>query len=313
MMTYAGLRRNEKQFRHWSGISVSEFDELYQDFEGAWVKSETERLNGRVRRRAIGGGGDYRLDVDTRLLLMLVWMRHYLTTEALGYLFGLHQSSVSRTISRTLPVLQSLAQAEWQNPPRKGGGRSLTQLKTEKPDLFAIMDATEQVVNRPQKDEQARNHFSGKQRRYTCKTLIHVNSDGLIRQVSSSQPGSLHDLTHLRQSGLLQAVPKDTIIVADSAFLGLHKDLPDQPLLLPYKAQRNHPLVQEQRYANRFISSIRIKVENVFAHLKLFRILAHRFRHDIATTHCSVFAFLARVLNLRTYHRLAALALAASY
>jgi hypothetical protein len=36
MLTYPSLRRHAKQFRHLSGVSVSEFDALYRRFEGAW-------------------------------------------------------------------------------------------------------------------------------------------------------------------------------------------------------------------------------------------------------------------------------------
>jgi hypothetical protein len=92
--------------------------------------------------------------------------------------------------------------------------------------------------------------------------------------------------------------------VADAAYVGIYKDLPDQGVLVPYKAQRHHPLVAEQIYANRFLSSIRIKVENVFAQLKVFRILTHRFRHNVATIHSPVFTILAALHNWRTHKRL---------
>lgn len=302
MLSYPSLRRQEKQFHHLSGLSVAEFDELYRRFEPAWVKAESVRLQQRERQRQPGGGGDYRLDLDTQLLLLMVWLRHYPTTELLGYLFGVSQSTASRTITRLLPVLAEVAEQEIQPP--TGKRRSLAHFEREEPDLFAIFDATEQSVNTPQDDEQARLHFSGKQRRSTCKTTIHVNQDGLIRQISSTTPGSLHDVTHLRQSGLLQGIAPGAIAVADAAYVGIYKDLPDHGVLVPYKALRNHPLVMEQIYANRFLSSIRIKVENVFAQLKRFRILTHRFRHQVTTVHSQVFTILAGLHNQRIRQRL---------
>jgi hypothetical protein len=303
-LTYPGLRRHEKLFQRWSGMSVAEFDELYRCFERAWTQAEIERLQGRQRQRALGGGGDYVLDLDTRLLMVLVWLRHYLTGETIGYLFGVNQSTVSRNLTRILPVLQVVAQTSLQRPKPKGGRRSFSEFKQAQPDLFAIFDATEQSVNRPQDDAQAHSYFSGKQRRPTCKTVIHVNEEGLIRQLSTTAPGSVHDVTQLRQSGLLTALPADVIAVADSAFVGLYKDLPNHSVLVPHKATRNHPLLPSQRLANRELSAVRIKVENVFAHLKIFRILAHRFRHDVATLHSQVFTILAGFHNWRTLNRL---------
>jgi hypothetical protein len=302
ILSYPSLRRQEKQFQHLSGVSVAEFDQLYRRFEPAWVKAEAVRLHARERQRAVGGGGDYRLDVDSQLLLVMVWLRHYPTTEALGYLFGVSQSTACRTISRLLPVLAAVEEREIRPP--SGKGRSLAHLERDEPDLFAIFDATEQSVNKPQDDAQARAAFSGKQRRSTCKVALHVNEEGLIRQLSPTTPGSLHDVTHLRQSGLLQHLHPETIAVADAAFVGIYKDLPERNVLVPYKAQRKHPLCAEQRYANRFLSSIRIKVENVIAHLKIFRILSHRFRHSVSKVHSQVFTIIAGLHNRRTRNRL---------
>lgn len=304
ILTYPRLRRHSKMFQSWSGVSLAEFDALYQRLEPAWTQAEAARLQSRPRQRAVGGGGDYVLDLDTRLLMVLVWLRHYLTGETLGYLFGVHQSTVSRTISRMLPVLHTLAQADFQWPKPKGPRRSFSEFKQAQPDLFAIFDATEQSVNRPQDDAAARRHFSGKQRRSTCKTSLQVNEDGVIRQVTTTQPGALPDVTHLRQSGLLAQVPTSTIAVADSAYVGLYKDLPDHSVLVPHKAARNHPLLPDHKWANRELAAIRIKVENVLAHLKIFRILSHRFRHDVATVHSLAFTILAALHNRRTLNRL---------
>jgi hypothetical protein len=302
MLSYPRLRRQEKQFRHFSGLSVAEFDELYQRFEAAWVEAEAMRLHQRPRQRETGGGGDYRLELDTMLLLVMVWLRHYPTTEALGYLFGVSQSTASRTIARLLPVLAEVEKREILPP--KGKRRSLTDFAQEETDFLAIFDATEQSVNKPQDDSRSRLHFSGKQRRTTCKTALHVNEVGLIRQISPTVPGSIHDVTHLRQSGLLQGLDLATMAVADAAFVGIYKDLPTHNVLVPYKAYRQHPLCAEQRYANRFVSSLRVKVENVIAHLKIFRILTHRFRHNVSTVHSQVFTIIAGLHNRRTNNRL---------
>lgn len=302
MLSYPSLQRHEKKFQHFSGVSVAEFDELYRRFESAWRKAEQVRLHQRPRQRAVGGGGDYQLDLDTQLLMVLVWLRHYPTTEALGYFFGVSQSTASRTLTRLLPVLAEVEEKEIHPP--KGKRRTLAYFEREEAELFAILDATEQSVNKPQDDTQARAHFSGKQRRSTCKVTLHVNAEGLIRQLSASSPGSIHDVTHLRQSGLLQQLHPQTIAVADAAYIGIYKDLPHHSVLVPYKAERKHPLCAEQRYANRFLSSIRIKVENVIAHLKIFRILTHRFRHRLSQVHSLVFTIIAGLHNTHTRNRL---------
>jgi hypothetical protein len=303
-ITYPSLHRHEKLFRRWSGLSISEFDALFRQFEPAWHRAEVERLQGRTRQRALGGGGDYQLDLDTRLLMLLIWLRHYLTGETLGYLFGVNQSTVSRNVSRLLPVLQAITQESLSPPNPQGSRRSLLQFRQQEPDLFAILDATEQNVYRPQDDQLARSHYSGKQRRSTCKNAILVNEEGLIRQITPSSPGSLHDMTHVRQAGILAHIPPGVIAVADAGFMGLYKDLRKHSVLVPHKAYRKHPLLPDQRFANRELSAVRIKVENVFAQLKTFRILTHRFRHNVALIHSQVFAIIAGLHNRRLLLRL---------
>lgn len=304
MLSYRQLRRHEKNFRTLSGLTPAEFDTLLARFEPVWVKAEQERLAQRPRQRALGGGGDYRLALEDRLLMVLVWLRHYLTTAAIGTLFGVSQSTASRNLTRTLAVLHRVAAASLDQPPPPGGRRSLRQVQHAQPDLFAIFDATEQSVNRPQDPQQARRYCSGKQRRMTCKTTLQVNEDGLIRHVTASQPGALADITHLRHSGLLAQVAPATIVVADAGYVGIYHDLPDHSVLTPHKAYRNHPLLPDHRLANREIARIRIKVENVLAQLKIFRILSHRFRHQVATVHTQVFTVIAALSNWRTAARL---------
>lgn len=307
MVTYYGLRRNPRAFKSITGITVEEFDRLYADFEPAWIASEQARLQQGERQRAIGGGNSYKLDVETQLLLVLVWLRLYLTTATLGYFFGISQSAASRNTRRLLTILTEVSSQEfaWPEPPRKGQGRTAEELAEEYPDLFAILDATEQPLETPTDKAYEHSAYSGKRRRSTVKTSLIVNEDGIIRGVTPSAPGRTHDLTQMRHSGLLDHIPRPVIVVADAGYTGLDKDLPDHSVAVAHRAQRNHPLLQDHIDANRELSSVRIIVENVFCHLKNFQSLVDRFRHDVEHIHSAVFAVIAMLVNRRTQRRLA--------
>jgi IS5 family transposase len=308
MITYEKLRKNPKAFKGLSGLTLTEFDDLYETFEPAWLEAEESRLSRPDRRRAIGGGGQYTLDLRTQLLMVLFWLRLYLTTEAVGYFFGLHKSNVSRNGRRILQVLRQVSEREfgWPDPPKRGHGRSMEQALRDYPDLFAIVDATEQPVQRPKDDQQQRQHYSGKQKRHTRKTALIVNEEGLIRDISSATPGSLHDLNHLRRSGLLEKIPKEVGVIGDAGFDGLAHDLPDHSVATAHKARRNHPLTADQKLINRELASLRIIVEHVLCHIKHFKALAHRFRHG-ASTYDDAFRIVAAIVNRRTRIRLATL------
>jgi hypothetical protein len=306
MLSYYSLRRNERAFKQFTGITVEEFDLLYADFEAAWVIAERKRLERPGRKRAIGGGNDYSLGLEGQLLMVMVWLRLYLTTAAVGYLFGISQSAASRNTRRVLKVLREVSEKEfgWPEPPGKGKGRSLREMKEAYPDLFAIIDATEQPVETPQDREEEHLHYSGKRRRSTCKSSLIVNERGRIRAITPSAPGRTHDLTQIRQAGVLDDIPSCVGVVTDAAYDGLYKDLPDHSVATAHKAQRNHPLEQAHKDINRELSSLRVIVENVICQLKHFRILAERFRHDVKLVHSDVFAVIAALINRRTQRRL---------
>lgn len=307
MVSYFGLRRNPRAFQRLTGVTVEEFEQLYQDFEPAWVAAEEQRLQRPERKRAIGAGNAYKLDPQNQLLMVLVWLRLYLTTATLGYFFDISQSVASRNTRRVLKVLQEVSGEafQWPDPPRKGQGRSKSELAEEYPDLFAILDATEQPLETPQNPEREHLAYSMKRRRTTVKASLIVNQDGIIRGVTSSALGRTHDLTQIRQSGLLSALPSQVIAVADAAYHGLDKDLPHHSVAVAHKAQPHHPLQQAHKDANREISSVRIIVENTIAQLKNFRSLTDRFRHDVEQVHSAVFAVVAMLVNRRTQRRLA--------
>ena len=124
-------------------------------------------------------------------------------------------------------------------------------------------------------------HYSGKKKRHTRKTQIIANEKGVIRDVSASTPGSVHDLEHSRQSGAAQRIPKEITAGGDAGYQGLHKELPDHSVFVPHKAKRNHPLTEDEKLANHELSRERIVVENTLSELKRFKALADVFRHAV--------------------------------
>jgi hypothetical protein len=283
MITYDKLRQKPRAFRSITGMSITEFDGLYQKLIPVWARSERERLSRPDRKRAIGGGPRYTLGLRERLLMTVTWLRLYLSTEALGFFFDVDKSTASRNTRRLLPCLRQLGDETlgWPEPPKRGEGKSIEQALRDYPDLLAIIDATEQPVERPSDNEQQKEHYSGKKKRHTRKTQIIVNEKGIIRDVSASTPGSVHDLEHFRQSGAAQRIPEVVTTGGDAGYQGLHKELPDHSVFVPHKARRNHPLTEDEKLANRELSGERIVVENTIAEIKHFKALAHPFRHAV--------------------------------
>lgn len=72
--------------------------------------------------------------------------------------------------------------------------------------------------------------------------------------------------------------------------------------MIPFKAQRNHPVTEEQRAFNRVVTRYRIVVEHTMAQLNRFTVLRQvsRGRHPRhGTTHSQVVRVVARLVNRR--------------
>ena len=87
--------------------------------------------------------------------------------------------------------------------------------------------------------------------------------------------GKTHDLKLFEKSRV--RLSKEVEIKADSGYQGMQKK--PGKVLIPKKNSKLHKLTKEDKRANRALAKKRIKVENVIRRLKIFRILAERYRH----------------------------------
>lgn len=70
---------------------------------------------------------------------------------------------------------------------------------------------------------------------------------------------------------------KSTKIQADSGYQGIQKRNKNSEI--PKKGSKKKPLTLEQKKANQKLSSSRVSIENVIRNLKIFRILAEKYRN----------------------------------
>jgi len=334
MLTYEELSGKPHAFKSITGITLEEFQTLLTEVAPRYQAAEQKRLARHERKRAPGGGAKPRYLVRERLLVTMVWLRLYLTCEAVGVLFGVDKSTVSRYTHPILLILRDLG-ADTLGWPEEaqalvaqnettaelvGEPAPTTEPEAAAPsptsatvhtsaDLVAIVDASEQRVERSQDDATQKAHYSGKKKAHTRKTQFVANEHGRIRDVSTSVPGAVHDVTLFRQSGVSERLPEDITAMGDNAYQGIQDDMPERSVALPYRASRNHPLTPEQKLHNHEISRIRVVIENTIAALKHFRILADVFRHAI-DHYDNIILAIVGIVNRRINKRLVGLAAA---
>ena len=77
-------------FARMFGIKLDNFLILVERMQKAWSKAEEKRLNNKMRKRATGAGRRYKLKtIEEKVLLVLMFYRHNITHELLGFIFGL--------------------------------------------------------------------------------------------------------------------------------------------------------------------------------------------------------------------------------
>src|SRR5947209_9948113 len=170
------LRRHPAVFRHLTGLTVDLFDDLAADVLPALDHAERRRRDRPGRRRAHGAGRPYALADADRLLLTVVWLRHYPTQEVLGFLFGASDSAAKRAIDRWLPVLERAGKDTMRMPdPGRGRRQPLPALLRGTPAVAVIVDTFEQRVQRPRRRQRA--YYSGKKRCHTLKSQVAIDEE----------------------------------------------------------------------------------------------------------------------------------------
>ena len=174
---------------------MQEFDDIYNiEITKKYHNHENKRLSKRKnRKRAMGAGRYFKLDVKNRFLMLLVYYRLYITYTLAGFLFDLDQSNVYRDIQKIeglirkcLPIPQKIY---------KLTKRLQTPEEVEQyfPGFLAFIDSTEQQIPRPVNNRRRKAYYSGKKKRHVVKAQLMVNNPGIIIHKTAKKKGCRHD------------------------------------------------------------------------------------------------------------------------
>lgn len=281
ILRYRHLSRFARVFRAMTGLDVVEFDTLVVDILPRYTLAERIRHNRPNRKRAVGGGHPFTLDARDQLLLTVVWLRLYPLHEVLAYLFGVSDSTVSRTISRMLPLLEASGRDTMRMPdPGKKRRRSLDVLLADTPELAAVIDTFEQRVQRPPDRSAADQLYSGKKKQHTLKSQVAVDEQtGRVVAIADSVAGPTADIKLLEESGLLKELPAGIGAIGDLAYIGIDKLHPCGLGAAPRRKPRGKERPPEDIAYNRAFSRRRIVVEHTIGRLRRYQSLSQTDRN----------------------------------
>lgn len=260
------LKNNPATFRNLTGITPEKFDEVMQKLTPRYEAWNANRLGRKGRKREIGGGRKFSLDLEDRFLMLLLYYRTYITYPLLGFIFDIHASSPGRLFKPLEPLLADI----FKIPERR--------IEMNEDEIrAAFFDGTEQPTNRPTHGQ--RKWYSGKKKRHTIKHQVVVvkkrkkNGHGKrklrIAAVSKAFTGKTHDKRMYEKTRA--HAPPDVAGNGDLGFLGT-------TLTVPIKKPKGKELTEEQKVSNHRHSSQRIVAEHGIGKMKIWRICRDQFR-----------------------------------
>jgi hypothetical protein len=285
ILQYTHLHRRPALFKAMTGLLLAEFEALAWDLLPQIAAAPGAHPRQQTRQRAVGGGHPYTLSSRDQLLLTIVWLRQYPTYEALGYFFGVSDTTAGRAIKRVLPLLEQAGKDTMRLPdPGRKHRPSAEQILAQTPELAlppaldVVVDSFEQRVQRPADRAAADTYYSGKKKMHTLKSQVAVEGrSGEIVDIPESVRGPTADLTLLKGSGLLERLPPDCSVGADLGYPGL-------PALsstghIPRRKPRGQPRPAADVLYNTAFARQRIIVEHTIGRLRRYAALTQTDRH----------------------------------
>lgn len=286
MLNYKWLSNKPSLFRSLTGLEVTEFDAFYAQMASKYKEYEAKRLAREDRKRKAGAGYPFKLSLQDRLLMLLIYYRLYITSTLTEVLFGLNQSNVLKDIHKIEPLAKEVLPIPKKLHDKTKRLQSVEEIETMFPEFKAFTDATEQEIPRPQNKQKRKTHYSGKKKRHTVKTQLTVNSNGLIVYKTNHARGSTHDYALYKRSH--PRLPDKVKQGFDLGYLGIKDDFPSLNCVLPFKKKnpgrgkvgvKADELPPEQKAFNKAFAKERVVSEHTNSRLKKFMIWGGEFRN----------------------------------
>jgi hypothetical protein len=279
-MSYARLSKRPLLFRSFTGLDISEFNEIYMEIESRYNEHERKRLSRTKRERKVGAGRPFKLKARERFLMLLVYYRLYITYTLSGFLFDLDQSNVCRDISIIEPLIKlcvPLPKKLYKRTRRRA--RTIDEVEEYFPGFKAFIDSTEQEIPRPENKRRRKSYYSGKRKKHTVKTQYMVNSEGLILHKTDHRKGRKHDYDVYKNNHPITPIQVENVF--DLGYLGVQNDFPTVKSVLPVRKKKNVVLSAEETIFNRKHSQLRMIVEHTICKIKKFGIMSGKFRNRL--------------------------------
>ncbi len=231
------------------------------------------------RKRSIGAGRHFNLDVKNRFLMLLVYGRLYITYTLAVFLFDLDQSNICRDMQKIESRVRSCVPIPQKMYKITKRLRTPEEVEKYFPGFLSFIDCTEHQIPRPENKTRRNAHYSGKKKRHTVKIQLMVNNQGIIIHKIGHKKGKRHDYDIYKNNP--PVTPNQVVNVFDLGYLGVEKDFPGQKSSMPNKKKPNAQLSKDEKEYNQNHSRKRMAVEHTICRMKKYRIMSDIFRNRL--------------------------------
>ncbi|CAF4307232.1 unnamed protein product [Rotaria sp. Silwood2] len=213
------------------------------------------------------------------LLAVALWyLKHYHSEPYIATEVNLAHQTVSYFLSSVLDILHSCVYAELISLPADIANTRTPHGPEQSHKL--IVDSTFITVPEPSNSEERKAYYHAKSStNYALKVQIACDFHHRIVYVSECYHGSVHDITILSESDLLEHVNDSVQIIADKGYIG------EENVVTPRKKLHGRELTDENKRFNREINSARAAIENINQRLKTYAIVGGIYRGAIHDFH----------------------------
>ena len=276
-----GILGSEKKIHAYTGLGMEEYR-----FLAGLYDEEVERLGKTPlfrdeERRASDPGNRCKLHRRHALLLGLVRRYNGMRQGALGAMFAVDQSAVSRYLALDRRILEKVLPTARTISKAIAACRTPGQVQEFIPgggDGLLLLDGVRNPHVRPKDKEKQKEMYPGRIKRHSVNTLVGTNKDDVIVWISGTKPGSTHDITMAEE--LARTFPSmgrergaRIRVLADTGFQGIRNRLPGIDAVIPKKRPPGGSLTKKEKAGNRRISSRRVKVEHCIGRTKNYGIM----------------------------------------
>lgn len=301
MLHYSALRDHPVKFLAMTGYTTTEFEALLPSFTSQFtqfVQSQTLRGQPRQQRAYTTYRNGVLPTIEDKLLFILVYLKQATTQEVHANLFGMHQPDANRWLHLLHPLLNQALANLGELPVREADALSL---EAEEGALY-FHDGTERPIQRPQDTQDQRLYYSGKKKQHTLKNNVIIDASCKVRFLTATCEGKKHDKRVA--DDVAYPIPQGSTLCQDTGFQGF--SLEGVCILQPKKKPRGQSLSVKDRLTNRWISSLRIRIEHAIGGVKRYRIVKDKlrnwktgFRDQVMETCCGLHNFR---LRFRPWH-----------